>query len=251
MKIPRSFDKAQKVLAFFGADLKDRAPDFLQQACREGYTLLALDVPALGAAVAGNVPFTVQDDWLTSNDLQKAYDDSLACEDKWFESAREQLTSDGVCWPDLDRYALKFFWREVITARALVEKFFQADIQDLKFFQRWNRHPKVYYSPANIFGHYWQAELGKRTTVLNEQKAPNQTRQKPLWYRASRYVVSNVRGAVGPQNRDEQRTITTPANGLTEKIIVAINHHELFSLRFNGSYFGKKFFRECNCRHYL
>lgn len=214
--------KTQKLLAFFGSDFKGKGVKLLQQANIAGYTLLALDAPAIGVAAEAKVPYTLIDDWLDSAAMLRAREKAAECEQRWSGSAREEFTSDGVCWPEFDHHAMNWFWADVMLAMALAEAFRACGVQEVRFFRSHSRRPAVYYSLSDVYSSLWEAEL---QGVAKPYKLPQMT---PILYRVLRYTRSRV-GKVVKLIRRRSTTespAVTSSSALNGKVVLAFNHGE-------------------------
>ncbi len=103
------------LLAYFGSDI---GPESLLRAFRKGYTLLALDTVAIGLTAQAQVPYTLIDNWVDEERLLDARRQAVAWAGEWFLSAREDLSADGICWPEFDSEALRWFWRDMALTAA-------------------------------------------------------------------------------------------------------------------------------------
>jgi len=181
-----------RVFAFFGSDLGDSPFPLLRQLLEEGHQILALDAAAIGrAAVAGVadpaavgaaataafaasphrspasvIPFTVIDDWIPPESLERIRQRARECERAWFEAGRDAFTSDGVCWSELDRRAMTWFWRDVLLAEEFAKRFVERGGRELRFVGRTVPRPCVYYGRSDVWAELWKARLGARAVPL-------------------------------------------------------------------------------------
>lgn len=149
----------QKLLAFFGSDMKERGAGLLREAFSKGYTLLALDASAVGIAAEAKITYTLIDDWVDSSTMLQAREKATRCEQEWFQSARDKFTSEKVCWPEFDHHAMHWFWADAMLAMALAEAFRFHGVQEVRFFQNPSRRPMVYYFPSDTHSSVWEAKL--------------------------------------------------------------------------------------------
>ncbi len=165
MQGPRIPPVMSKVLAFFGREAPRNAARILRSCPEEGCTVLALDVAAVGTAIASGVPFTVLDDWLSVEDLLRAKISAAHAEREWFATARAEFTADGICWPDLDHHALYYFWRDVLLAEAFAITCASRNVGLLRFWHGHAGEPALYYNPADICGSLWKGLLSTRVEL--------------------------------------------------------------------------------------
>lgn len=155
-----------KILAFFGSDIKEIGIKFLRRMHTDGYTLLALDVPAIGLVSKAGLSYTVIDDWVDSKIMRLVFKKTLYCQRRWFESARKEFTIEGICWPEFDREAMHWFWFSVILADAFAGILRMCKCQDLRFFQHSIQRPALFYYPSDVVSVFWQKELKGKIKVF-------------------------------------------------------------------------------------
>lgn len=214
--------ETQKILAFFGLDLQGKGPEFLQRACNHGYALVPLDTVAASLAVEASVPYTLIDNWIDSETMFQAMEEAAECERKWFEVARDEFTLDGICWPEFDRHAMSWFWRNVTLAGAFAEAFRTRGAHDLRFCRHPLRRPGVYYSPSDVCSAFWEADLADRARAF----------EKPLelyWYRFLRYARAGVRKIARAKLKGRPNikgSTRIDPSLLAGKVVLAFNHGE-------------------------
>ncbi len=226
MKRHRSKSRPLKLLACFGSDMDSKS---LAGAHRRGYTVLALDTVAIGSAARANVPFTLMDDWVDGERVLKAQEQAAKWEREWFLPAKEELTAEGVCWPEFDHHALFWFWRDITLAAALVEALEAEQLRELRLVWAPQPRPKLYYSRSDASAVFLRKELVGRVSLWQER----------AWRRAlsrMRFVLSRTRSKLGVLSRGgfgvslhappvEKRVVSDPqiAKG---RLVVAINPGE-------------------------
>jgi hypothetical protein len=215
--------EAQKILAFFGLDLQGKGPELLQRAYDQGYTLLPLDTVAASLAVEARVPYTLIDNWIDSEAMFRLRQEAAECERKWFEAARDEFTLDGICWPDFDRHAMSWFWRNVTLAGAFAQALRTRSAHDLRFCRYPVRRPGVYYSPSDVCTAFWEADLADSARAF----------EKPLklfWYRFFYYARAGVRKMITRAKSTGRRILKdrerTDPSLLSGKIVLAFNPGE-------------------------
>jgi hypothetical protein len=213
--------ETQKLLAFFGSDLKGKGVKLLQRANSKGYTLLALDAYAVGLAATASVPYTLIDAWVDSTAMLQAREKAAECEQKWFDTAREEFTVDGVCLPEFDHHAMHWFWADVMLAMALEEAFRACGVQEVRFFRSHSRRPAVYYSPSDAHSSLWEAEL---PGIAKSYKPP----MTLVWYRVLRYTRSRVGKVVRVIRRwsTKESSAGSHPSALRGKVVLAFNPGE-------------------------
>jgi hypothetical protein len=145
-----------RVLAFFGSDVRSVPRAALAGRHAQGEILLALDTAAMKRCADAAVPYTVVEDWVEPDRIQAAKEEAVACEHGWFGSAREAFTRDGICWPEVDHHAMRWFWREVAVGTGLAEALEGHGLRELTFVQRVPPRPAVYdLTPTDVCGSLW------------------------------------------------------------------------------------------------
>jgi len=218
--------KTQRLLAFFGSDVKERNVELLQEAFCKGYALLALDASAIGIAAEAKVSYTLIDDWIDSVAMLQAREKAAECEQRWFEAARDKFTLDGICWPEFDHHATHWFWLDVMLAMAFVEAFRARGVQEVRFFRDHSRRPAVYYYPSDVCSSLWEAELPGVAKPYEFPRIISTTSPKPLWFRVFRYTRRGVGKVVRVLRRWSTTEIPTVASALKGKVVLAFNPGE-------------------------
>ncbi|MEM4725270.1 MAG: hypothetical protein QXP01_09680 [Candidatus Hadarchaeum sp.] len=155
----------RKLFAFWGSDVKDQGGQVLQEVFDKGYTLLALDVPAIGAAAEARIPYTTTDDWIDPETMYRVKQDAVLCESSWFRSARDKFTANGVCWPEFDHHAMHWFWLDAMLALELAQVFRARELEELGFSRAYLARPALYYYLSDIVTGLWMAELGHSASL--------------------------------------------------------------------------------------
>lgn len=161
------------VLAFFGSDLVRRnARAFLQRAHKGGAELLTLDSDAMAQAVRAGLPYTTLEDWLEPEVIARAVENSILCSDKWFESAREHFTVEGVCLPEVDKSSMKWFWMDALLALELTRSL-QSRNCSLSFFRNLLPRASVGHPRSDACNTLWRKEAcSKSVHILLDQVLP-------------------------------------------------------------------------------
>jgi hypothetical protein len=154
-----------RVLAFFGSDLAFRnSYRFLRRASERGYTLLALDSAAMALATRSDVPYVLVDEVLDAEAIASALKKGDECARNWFQDAREEFTVDGVCWPDIDHIAMRWFWPNVMIALELATALKIKDCREFSFFGNLLRRPSVLFLRSDACNTLWAAEFQRKAT---------------------------------------------------------------------------------------
>jgi len=148
-----------KIFAFFGSDLKGYPDNFLEGLFEDGYEILALDVKAISHASVHNVPFSIINDWLDTESMLEIQDIALCCENNWYNPVHGEFTSNGICWPEFDHFAMKNFWLDTITSIKLAEAFRSNDLEEVLIVQQEYAVPMVFYKGCGILKNLWEKEL--------------------------------------------------------------------------------------------
>lgn len=193
----------QKLILFFGADLVGRnGPRFLRRAHRRGYTLVALDSSAMAWATRADVPYTVIDDWLDPEKHVKALETAIDCERKWFQSAREDFTVDGICWPDIDRYTTNWCWQDAVLSLELAKAFKNKGCKDFIFFRNLFRRAAIWNAGSDVCNALWEAELpGKVTTLIRREPL-----QRKFWSDTAGAAVKRLSALLKQPGGEPART---------------------------------------------
>lgn len=146
-----------RLLAFFGADIVRAG--VLTQAVRDGFVLLALDVPAIGRALDARVPCSVIEEWVEPAAREEALVVGTRCSRGWYTSLRSEFTVDGLCWPEFDRHAMHWFWNDVALADAAVTAFQERGVREVAFLRSGQARQQLYYFPSDTCPTYWTSTL--------------------------------------------------------------------------------------------
>jgi hypothetical protein len=215
-----------KVLAFFGSDLHPTTGrEFLLKFSQKGYTLLALDSDAMAAATAVGLDYTLMDNWLGPEKILKALEDATLCESEWYEPARHEFTTDGICWPEFDHVAMMSFWQNVMIAEASAKSFIDKGCRELRFFGNRFRRPAVFTASSDVCNIVWQYELGEKAVEIKRGRLLPET---PL-AQIRDNVFRRIRGLIGKSGISSR--VEDPAF-LEESIVLVLG--QLEALRFRG-----------------
>ena len=112
----------KKVLIFSGEDVQTLGMGKIATMSQRGFDLLALDVPAFAVLAADSLPCKLIEDFIDPVEQNSLASTANDLGSRWFESERKNLTVDGVCFPEEDKHALFWFWKEVVLTVRLFEK---------------------------------------------------------------------------------------------------------------------------------
>jgi len=134
-----------KLFMFFGADIKNYGLRVLEDSYLDGYTLMPLDSSAIGYINNVHLPFTLIDDYIGTESFIHARKLAFDYEENWFKSVQDYFTLNSVCWPELDRDAMFWFWRNTLLTFKIAEAFVEKNGNKIKYFQNAVLRPSLYY----------------------------------------------------------------------------------------------------------
>lgn len=228
-----------KIFAFFGQQLERRDQASLAEHVREGFTLLPLDSDAVRVAVEAGQPYALCEDFVDAESRLRAVQLAREASRSWFDSARDEFTVDGICWPEFDQFFMKWFWEEVMLAKALSKVFVEIGGTELKFFGAPRRPSAAWlWHTTGTCSTLWAASLGNRATTLRCSSPPEQS----FWRRAFDYGMRKIQSSGyaaamevlwrvkrrSGAHQDEVRPV--PPSSLEGSIVLVMNSEE--SLRF-------------------
>ena len=153
---------SKKLFLFLGEDLKILSNEFIQNMYNNGYILVPLDASAVSIIHQIGLPFTILEDWLGTEVLIEAAEESYNLEKEWFTLVREDFSSNGICWPEFDIYAMRWFWREIITVYKFIEVFNRRSYEKLVSFSNSVQRPSLFYYRSDVHATLFKALLGER-----------------------------------------------------------------------------------------
>ena len=139
-----------KLFMFFGADVKAYGLKCLEESLSQGYTLLPLDSPAVGIVSESKLPFILIDEYLGLDVLVQIRRQAVEYEWNWFKAAESEFTSDGICWPDFDIEAIRWFWRDAVATIKVAQAFQNRGGSQIKFFYNNPLRPSISYYRSDI-----------------------------------------------------------------------------------------------------
>ncbi len=226
MRRRRSKSRPLKLLAYFGSDIDSKS---LAGAHRRGYTLLALDTVAIGSAAQANVPFTLMDDWVDGERILKTQEQAAKWEREWFLPAKEELTAEGVCWPEFDHHALFWFWRDITLAAALVEALKAEQLRELRLVWAPQPRPKLHYGRSDASAVFLRNELEGRVSLWRERswrRALSRMRSAFARTRSKLGVLSRGGSGVSLQTPPLEKRVVSDPQIVNGRLVVAINPGE-------------------------
>ncbi|MBI4965617.1 MAG: hypothetical protein HY913_20235 [Desulfomonile tiedjei] len=208
-----------KLVLFFGADLTGRnATRFLRGLHRRGWTLVALDSPAMAWANRAGAPYTLIDDWLDPEKFVEALETAIVCERNWFEPVREEFTVDGICWPDIDRYTTNWFWQNAILSLELAEAFKSRGCNEFIFFRNLFPRASIWNGDSDVCNAMWNRELsGKATRLIRHDPL-----QAPFWVDTIASGLKRLQALINSSGNKPSRS----AAPFPEKSLVLVLGHE-------------------------
>ncbi len=213
-----------RVFAFYGDDIAHYNIKFMQEMHRNGYTILALDVPAVGMALRSKVPYTVIDDWLDNDTFKKALDKAKYCEENWFIDARDEFYIDGICWPEFDTHAMHWFWSEICMAEAFAHEFLRRNGELLTICKRDVSQPSIYYSPQDVGKEIMISILGDKVDIYSIDDNPKRLHIYNCLKKgaaAVRYLKGVLRKSLIPDYGHHKKF-----DLITDKLLIALNPGE-------------------------
>lgn len=212
----------RKALAFFGSDLAFRdSATILRKASERGHALIALDSPAMALATRAGVPYVLVDELLDAETIAGALRKGEECQRNWFKDAKEEFTIDGVCWPDVDRIAMRWFWPNVMIALELATALKDKDCREFSFFGNFLRRPSVLFLRSDACNTLWKAAFGRKAARRMLIVPP----VHELFGMGIPKLLARVRStARGPAEHRRDSSSSMPQNG----IIVVVGPGEEF-----------------------
>lgn len=151
-----------KILAFFGSDLAFRnGAGLLRKLHGRGFSLLALDSHAMACATRVGLPYTTLEDWLDPAETAVAVESSLLCLDNWFEPARKEFTAEDICWPEIDKAAMKWLWQDATLSLQLANVLQSRRCISFAFFRNLFPRAAVGHPRSDACNRLWQAALSE------------------------------------------------------------------------------------------
>ena len=98
-----------KIFAFWGDDFPNNSSVELRKISAMGYQLFAANVEAIGLAKQAGMEFTILDDWISPKEIAAKINEAEFCGNNWYLPIKEELTSEGICWPEIDSHAFDWF----------------------------------------------------------------------------------------------------------------------------------------------
>ncbi len=210
----------KKVLAYLGSDLNGRnSIKFLRHASRRGYTLLALDSSAMAEATRSGVGYILIDDILGADETASALDKAALCERMWFHAAKAEFTVEEICWPEVDRPSMHWFWRDSMVALALAKAFQDLGCRDVAFFGNLLANPQIWSGRSDTWGRLWKKELAEKARELTILEPIRATYWLRAFSRMTRRIGVTPRGS--PYSGNSRRM-----ENLSGKIVFVMSYQE-------------------------
>jgi len=154
----------KKFFLFLGEDLTKMSNESILSVFKNGYTFIPLDAPAVGLIQKSGLPFTLLEQLLGTELIIEAEKESFFIEREWFSSEQEHFTLNGTCWPAFDKEAMRWFWREIITAYKFVEIFRKRSYESVICFSNSVLRPALFYYRSDVHATILKALLGSKCT---------------------------------------------------------------------------------------
>lgn len=215
-----------KVIAYFGSDLRPgNGHQILTKAHRNGYTLLALDSQAVLQAVSAGLEYTVLEDWISPENILRAMHEAEYCETGWFEPGREYFTVDGLCWPEFDHVAMRWFWQDAVVAGKLACAFNERRVKKLTVFANYFSHPAVLTERSDAAVGMLKSEFEGETITL---KRPG-WRPGELWKGLRGQAYARLRGLLGKSSSSSK---AIAPDFIRDSLVLVLG--QLEAVRFSG-----------------
>lgn len=202
--------RREKIFLFWREDLPPSEPGWLAERHRAGETLIPASIGGLRCARQAGLPFTLLEDWLGVDATLQARRAADDWEARWFEPARDALSSDGICWPVFDREALNWYWRDVSLADALVRACRERDVASVRLVRNAPPRPALWYHRSDVHTEIVRSALGDRV-------AAHETGHDP-WAAVLTPAIALDRLCRG--------TATVPAGRIAGRILLVLNPGE-------------------------
>ncbi len=238
MTAPGAPVQSSKVFAFFGADIGTERINILRHVASKGYTLLALDTPAIGIASEAKLPYTLMDDWLDSAGRFAARKNAAECEKGWFQSARESFTAEGICWPEFDHHAMHWFWLDATHALAMAEAFMSRGVRELRFLTSPLQRPAVSYSPSDICFSLWKARI---PSIAKSYGTTQRRTLRQLIPRRLRPALRQILYLLRGKYPEKHIRAFPPAAEFKGKVVLALNEGEAYRFTHIAHQLGREF----------
>jgi hypothetical protein len=133
-----------RLITAFGSDLIEvGGADFLRRRHKQGYELLAFDAKASVLAVQTGLPFHTLSSFLTDSDIGEALQQAELCRWNWYAPGQEEFTVAGICWPQIDGDAMRWFWWDSMLSLKLAEAIKKVHVQRLLCIRHLCRRPGI------------------------------------------------------------------------------------------------------------
>lgn len=184
----------RRLLAFFGHEYALLATRKLSPHT----ALLPLDIPAIRYAQASGYEWHLPQEWIDHKADYQIFQEATDREHDWFQGAARDFTIADVCWPEFDREAWHYFWRDVSYARALAARWLDSNLEQLILLPPAAKPiPSVSYGQSDVVKLVWAHFLGRRVNWLSSGPVIN-----PTWrWRALRHNARSFLKRFSPYRR--------------------------------------------------
>jgi len=156
-----------KLVAAFGSDLAEvGGADFLRRRRKQGYELLAFDAKASVLAVKEGVPVHTLSSFLTGDDVGQALQQAKESQRNWFAPGREEFTVAGICWPQVDGEAMRWFWWDAMLSLKLADALKRARVDRLLCIRHLCRRPGIRDARSDAVNVILKTQLPRITSEL-------------------------------------------------------------------------------------
>jgi|GEM_PF-2605123 len=160
--------KPSKLLALFGSEINFGSLQVITKFTNEGYVILAFDSKAISFAKKNNLPYVSLDNWINAETIYQCTVVANKFERSWYQNKALDFTHDGVCWPELDRDAMYFYWRVTTVASVFMESFLEKGGEDIHYLS-FDRLPSIFYYKSDTWKTVIDMYLGKSHVDMNSE----------------------------------------------------------------------------------
>ncbi|MGE4538347.1 MAG: hypothetical protein AB7D37_14825 [Desulfovibrio sp.] len=150
-----------KLLPLFSSGCTTQALAAMARYIRQGYVILALDMRAIDFARRASFPYVCMDAFLDVEALFRLTVLANHYGQRWYQEHKALFTMEGVCWPELDRDTMYFFWRETVAAAGFMEAFLAGGGRDVAFLSENPRIPALFYYRSTVWRSVVETALEK------------------------------------------------------------------------------------------
>lgn len=144
-----------KVFIIYSHHLVLDFDEYVRQAIKAKYRILALDIESALEAKKLGASCEFIEDWLSNTERLDLHIEARKIEEEFPKNSYVDNINSIIEIAQKDRVVLNCYWYEYILQRTLLSKFQDLNITHLKFFKFEGYGPAIHESPASTFGSYW------------------------------------------------------------------------------------------------